>query len=459
VRPLHYSRNLAGEHGTAALNGQAHSSSKDSAIIIVAFAVASAGNYAFGVALGWYLSPAEFGVAGVVQSLLLIAGIPVANGFSWAVAQDVAISGLTAKTRRRFRAAWVANMALGVVIAGFVWGSYQIGWLALGPDYMGPMSLLSLAIVLLAARSVIIGVVQGNRRFGQVAANQVGEVVIRFGSGLAMLWVGAGVTAVTGAFALGAGATALHSVWITRRERLWRGSGWIERGLAASSAPYFLSMLGVSVMLNIDILGLKLLSSASEGNEMIGFYQAAVTLARIPAYVAQALVLVLFAYAAEAKGTDTVCGLTAFAFAKRAIRAWSGVLVPVGLGLLLWPRAALGLLFPAAYQAAALSLQIAAVGATLLALVTLLSGVLQAAGDRHHPVFVIGVASSCQVLCLVILVPQLGAIGAALSLLTGGIVGVAGLLTRLGMLTVASRGSLDSISAVRPDQKAPGIVP
>lgn len=401
---------------------------KHSVVLIGAFVATSVLNYVFGVAMSWFLSPTQFGVLGVAQSLLLLTALAVGSGFAWTTAHDLVASGVTDRSRHRFRAAWTANVALGLILGGGLWTAYASGWIPLGPAYRAVVPLVGLTTLLLAARSVINGAVRGLCRFGLLAVNQVGEVVIKAGAGLALVAAGAGVAGVMSGFALGTAAALAHSLWITRSARLWRGRGWVDSEVVATTAPLFVGIFGTALMLNLDILGLKLFAPAGKGDELAGFYQAAVILARIPVFVAQTLVLVLFSYIAGTKGQaqESYRG-AAIGYVHNAVRAWARLLLPAGLVLVLAPRTALSLFFPAHCQAAAPALQIAAGGGVLLSLVTLLAAVVQAIGDRRRPALAAAVATAVQVAFLVWLVPHWSALGAAGSLVIAGGVALIGL--------------------------------
>lgn len=388
-------------------------STQHSAMLVAAHIAMSLLNYAFGVALSWFFSPTEFGVLGVAQSLLLLTGLVVGSGFAWTAAHDVAVSEVDDKTRGRFRAAWLANTIGGSCLSLALWAAYVIGWLPFGPGYRMVVPLVALTTAMLAARAVVNGAARGLYRFGLVAINLVGEVVVKIAAGLALVVLGAGVTGVMIGFALGTAASLVHSLWIIRSAHLWRGRGWFDRRVVIATAPIFLGMLGPALMLNLDILGLKLFSPPGQGDQLAGLYQAAVILARTPVFFAQALILVLFSYVAGTK-RDT------FSYIRTALQAWAVFLLPGVLALVLAPDAALALFFPAHYLAAATALQVAAIGGALLSLVTLLNGVFQAAGSHRQPVIASTLAMIIQVAVLVWLVPRWGTAAAALSLLIAG---------------------------------------
>ncbi len=396
---------------------------RDGLLIVGAYIATSLLNYAFGVALSWFFTPAQFGVLGVVQSLLLLMSLTVGAGFAWTAAHDVASAGMTDETRRRIRAAWVANLIVGFLMGTGVWAAYRVGILPLGEAYATAIPLIGLTVVLLSARSVFNGVARGLYRFGGLSVNLVAEVLIKIAIGLGLVLMGGGVTGVMIAFAAGAGLTLLHSLWIIRPARIWQGNGWTDQRVVRATAPLFIGMLGTALMLNLDVLGLKLLAAPAQGDVLAGMYQAAVILARTPVFLAQALTLVVFSYAA-AKGPSgeqqPIEKRPANGYPLVAVQSWLKFLLPAGLVFVLAPHAALSLFFPAQYQAASAPLRIAAIGGILLALVTLLNGVLQASADRRWPAIAAGIATLTQIGTLIWLIPHWGAVGAAVSLVVAG---------------------------------------
>jgi O-antigen/teichoic acid export membrane protein len=428
-------------------------STKYGAIFIGAYLLTSLLNYALSVALSWFFTPAEFGVLGVAQSILLLLALAVGSGFAWTANQDTASAGLNPRTRRRFRSALIANLALGGLLGAILILVYFTGVLPLGEAYRYVIPLVGLSILVLSTRAVVNGAARGLYRFNPVAVNMVLEVLVKIGVGLTLVAAGFSVAGVMAGFAAGAALALLHSLWIVRPARLWKGPGWFDPQVLSATAPLFLGMVGASLMLNLDVLGLKLLSPPAQGDLLAGYYQAAVILARAPVFIAQALTLVLFSYAAGKKlfndhprrvsgGREDKSDLEIKSQnVKTALKAWSRLLMPGGIALILAPRTAILLFFPRAYLQAGMALRIAAGGGLLLALVTLLIGVFQASGERRKPATAAGIATLGQVAVLVWLVPVLGINGAGLSLLSGSLIALAALLPLLApILSEVSSG-------------------
>lgn len=441
---------------------------KYSALFISTFVLTAVLNYAFGVALSWFFSPEQYGVLGVAQSLLLLSALAVGSGFAWTTASDLAANGVSVETRRRYQTAMVANVVLaGLLSAGF-WLAYISGWIPLGPAYRTIVPLAGLTTVILAARSVANGAARGLYHFKPVAINLTGEVVVKILFGLGLVAAGFGVSGVMAAFVLGAAGSLIHSLWILSKAGFTRnletpvqvnnageknqktgrflnhGLGlpaWFDRSLIPATIPLFLGMLGPALILNLDILGLKMLAPSGRGDLLAGYYQAAVILARTPVFIAQSLTMVLFSYVAKASTSEQQ---QTGRFVLTSLKSWGRLLLPMSLALILAPQAALALLFPVEYQQGVTPLRLAAAGGALLSLVTLLNGVYQAAGDRRRPALIATIALIVQVAILILFTSRWDTSAAAFSLLAAGLTAVAGLALTVPGLNLYLRNLLSS---------------
>jgi len=400
--------------------------SKHSAIFVAAYIATAVINYAFGVTLSWFFDIRQFGILGVAQSLLLLVALTVGSGFTWTAAHDFASYGLTDTTRRRFRMGLISNALLAVLLSISLWVGFKAGWIPLGKSYSVVVPLIGITTILLSIRGVLNGAARGLYHFTPVSINLVGEVVIKAAFGLIFVYLGLGVTGVMLGFVIGAGLSLVHSLLIVRPAKLWQGKGWFDSQVLVDTMPLFVGLVGIALLMNLDVLGLKILAPIASSDAQAGIYQAAAILARTPVYIAQALTLVLFSYAASATRKNGLHQEETEidhrqAYIRTALKTWLRLIFPATLIFFLAPRQVLDLFFPAEYQTAAVVLRITAVGGGLLALATLLTGVFQALGERKIPARAAGIAALIQILVLVWLVPGYGAVGAALSLVTAGL--------------------------------------
>ena len=390
---------------------------RNSAVFISAYFFTLLLNYVFGVSLSWFFDPGQFGVLGVAQSVLLLLALLVGSGFAWTINQKIAANGVDDDNRRRFRTAFIGNLIIGIGISFLLWLSFTTGFLPWGDAYRTILPLIGITTVLLSARAVFNGAARGLYKFTPVAVNLVGEVILKILFGLILVIGGLGVTGVMIGFAIGAAISLLHSLWITRDAKWWEGSGWFDKSVIRTTAPLFLGMLSTALMLNLDVLGLKLFTPPGLGDILAGYYQAAVILSRIPVFIAQAMMLVLFSYIAGTNKLSNYDRQDLTQFLSTIFRTWFRLLLPIGLAFMLAPRAILSIFFPNEYLIASQALQVAGFGAILLALVTLLNGFLQAAGENKLPSIATGLAILLQIALMKIYISDRGTQGAALALL------------------------------------------
>lgn len=401
-----------------------------SAVFIIAYFVTLLLNYIFGVTLSWFITPTQFGILGVAQSLLLLIALVVGSGFAWTTNHDLAIQGLNDVSRRRFRTAFIVNIILGFMIAILLWISYETKLLNLGTAYKSVIPLVSITAIFLSARAVLNGAARGLHKFSPVAMNLVVEVLVKIMFGILLVMIGVGVSGVMFGFALGAAVSLLHSIWITRKANLWQGHGWLEKRVIKETLPIFIGMIGVALMLNLDVLGLKLLAPTGQADEMAGYYQAAAILARAPVYIAQAIILVLFSYVAKSSKLDQGKDgrYDQSEYLENIIRTWYRLLLPISIILVFAPASILSIFFPPEYRAVAPALRVAGIGSILLALITLLNGYLQASGNRRTPAVAVIMATLLQIILMITLIPDYGIMGTAISLLVGSSVALVALL-------------------------------
>src|SRR4051812_8320021 len=162
------------------------SAAAGTAVLMGAIALAAPLNYGFGLALAWLLPASEFGVVSVLLTVLLLATSVLAAGFPWALARTVARAESgpdgdlgPASIGPAFRAALVGNVGFGMALAGGFAG-VQLTTGAILPGVGAELTLLIAAtIVLLALGQVLVGALQGARRFTAVSLARVLEVVAK----------------------------------------------------------------------------------------------------------------------------------------------------------------------------------------------------------------------------------------------------------------------------------------
>ncbi len=416
-----------------ALRGH-QSAATGTVVMMGALALLAPLNYGFGLALAWLLPAAELGVVSVLLTVLLLATTVLAAGFPWVLARTVARADSgerpdsadsaddTTGADASFRAALVGNVGLGVALAaGFAGVQLTTGAILPGVG-TGLTLLVAATIVLVGLSQVLIGGLQGHRRFTAVVTTRIVEVVAKVTAGVGILvLVAASAVGIGWALFLGA-AGAAGWAWWTLRDRMprLRGAlaGW--RSFAAA-APMALAITGFGLISTLDVL---LLGALGHGHGVtfaaVGTYQVAAILAKAPFLAGSALSEAVFPFIARARGAGEAHGwfVTAFRWVPLA-------LVPMLLVLVVTPGSLIGRLFPAEYADTAGLVRVIALGTLGLIVVDMLIKALLARGLAGAAAARIPAAAIAEVATMVVLVPGHGAMGAAAGFAVGAWVGVA----------------------------------
>ncbi|MGI8910326.1 MAG: oligosaccharide flippase family protein [Rubrobacteraceae bacterium] len=378
-------------------------------VMLASFGGTSVLNYAFGLIMGWLLLPGDFGWLAFAQTILLFTGLVLQSGFSWSLARAVA----NAERSRRdalVRGALVANLALAAVVGAAVVTLFALGPLRPGLETWTVSAIVALSLPFIAFAATARGCAQGSERFDLVATLQVTEISCKVLSGTALVLLGFGVTGAVAGFLIGAVfAAALGLYHLVRRlgMRLRDVSGGdTELPALRIAGPMFGALLGLSLLLNLDLVSLKLLS---DERALTGYYQAGLVLANAPYYlVMSALVPVLFVQLARLESVPAT---------RKALGETLGLTValvlPLEFVLMIVPEQALVALFPDSYAPGAPALRLLAVGNALLILTAVFSAAFQAVGRAKVSALILLAVAFVEPVALWAVVPTWEAIGAA----------------------------------------------
>lgn len=387
------------------------------AILVSRFAVTSLLNYLLGVVLAWILVPAEFGVVATVQAVLLLTGLTLAAGIPWAIASRAAGARAEAERAgviRLFRTGLLLNTLAGGALAAALLGAEALG-LRLIPSG-SPLLLAATAVTLpvLSFNAVLAGMLQGNRRFGGLGALQATEVAVKAAVAVVLAGVaGLGADGVALGFLAGACAATAVGLWTLRD--LMPGRGPLAASMTFSvSVPFWVGSTAMALLPTADLLGLQL---AGAGTGVAGVtvtslaaYQVCGILARSAFYVGDAMVDAVFPFMARQRGTPR-----SHAWFMAAARWFPLGLLPLQLVLVLAPAPVLALFFPSDYAGSAGLLRILAVGTVGLIAGGMLVKALYANDLAALVAPRAGIAAGVEVVGIGLLVPWLGAVGAALA--------------------------------------------
>ena len=243
---------------------------------------------------------------------------------------------------------------------------------------------------------------------------------------------GFGATGAIAGFLVGGVIASTLALWLMVRVFMLRVRGPMQWPALKMAGGMFGALTGMALLLNLDIIALKLVSGADRA--LVGQYQAAIVLANTPYYLAAALLPIFFTQAAHLGDIVRTSRLVG-----DALRLALLVLIPIELVFVAAPEQVLAMLFPATYAASATPLRILALGNCALIVVAIFSSVFQATDKARVPASIlIGVAVS-EVIALGLVVPTWHAAGAALTFL---IAATCALAILLSIYTITVKGAV-----------------
>lgn len=314
--------------------------------------------------------------------------------------------------------------------------------------YLGPYSgqtrlavqIIALGVALEVILKTPFAVLQGHERMKYIAWSLVLQRMLLAGMGVTILLGGGALVAVSVAMPVAAGvAIALAVFWMHRnveRPRLTVDrSRW--RMIARKGIPLGFAILLFTLLLKADMALLSFLKGGD--NTEVGQYGAAYRLIETTMFVSWAFGGAMLPWLSrhEAEG-----GITLTRGYELSLNALVAMLLPIGVGLVLWAEPLIGLIYGDAYANAVLPLRLLGI-MTVLFGVNSMGAILMIARDRPgdfaRPAAIVIVQN---LILNFILIPPLGAVGAAINAVASGVL-LAGFT-----LHIASR-RFGRISAVR----------
>ena len=391
----------------------------DEAVVVSATGAVALLNYAYTLILLWMLPTREFAEAGSVSALLLICGTIAGAALPWVLAQEVLRSG---PDRHRRRLA-VSFCLFATVLQGagaglatcLIVSHYARGWVL-------PASFAAVFMIFLGATAS--GFFQGQQRFRLIAVLKVSEVVVKIGTGVVLITLGAGASGAIAGFALGAAVVVVVGVAAMARDIRWSWSAFAGRHLWASTQGLMAIQVGVAVLASMDVVIGSLVLGTSPA---LATYQAANIFGRIPVFIGSALSIVVFPrmIAARRHPREVV---------RESTVLYVTLCLPIALAVATLPSTLVGTLFPSRYGDVGAILPWSALAGLAMGSVNLTTTYFQATGHFRRTTTLLGFGVA---LCAGLEVSGLrlgGVVGLAVAVTIGGTVVAVALLREAGRL-------------------------
>jgi O-antigen/teichoic acid export membrane protein len=374
--------------------------------MLVSFGAISVINYGFSLAMGWLLAPGDFGLLAFVQSIFLLGGLILQSGIAWTLSRSIVRSDVDDRNAL-IRGSLLANLVMSLAMTLALVVLFVAGPLHPGFESWGMLVIAVVALNFVAIVTIVRGAAQGIENFAVMAGVQVLEVAVKAGSGILLVLLGFGVLgAVFGLVIGGIVAAVVGSLYLIRHFEMNMLGPVVFPSLRVT-APMFGALLGLALLLNEDLLAVKLL--LLHDRAATGYYQSALVLANLPYFLASsALVPILFTHLSRFETFVETRESVGETIATALI-----FIVPLEFVLFTAPVFSLTSVFPSSYAPGSTALRFLAIGNALLIIGAILSAAFQAVGRARVPAHTFLTVTVVEAFILAYTVPHFGIVGAA----------------------------------------------
>lgn len=394
--------------------------SRDTLLMLLVFVIGAVLNYAYNIAMGWMLSPAQYGILGVAISFLTILSLFVNAAFPLTVAKFLSEEKDDSIKHRVFKSSLVGSLCIALIISLLFYAVYASGIIRLDSIYRPFVLFIILTLILSSIGGIYASALQGKFRFKRYGLVSIITTSTKLIS--AVLLVSFGFGAVGAFFGLIAGTIAglLLAVALTLDFKYWKTGGWVNKKIFSFALPMFFGTFFMTLLMNLDILGVKFLSQNVLSDTLTGYYRSALILAELPVFIVGALMGAMFPYISKYSSTNNN-------YSNKTLKYTILMVCPVSIALLVIPSSMIALVFPPSYAAASGALGVLALGMGFFVIITALVGIFQALRLPGIPAIILMFAIVIDVIALIFLVPRYGILGAAASTTiacTAGLIGL-----------------------------------
>jgi stage V sporulation protein B len=368
-----------------------------SALVLSVFILASLLNYFFYLIMAWLLKPSEFGIMGFFLAFFTILSFIVASGPPQTVIRHISSGSNPSAV---LRDGLIGNLILGVIIASI----FCIVMSTIETAYRDIITVLSVTMILGSISIILQNTLLGLFRYKLYALVTSINPIFKIIFPTALVIAGFSVFGVFIGLLLTAVLTILVSMYFIRI-KFWQAKDPVSLSFFSQSGLMLFGTLSIMLLMNIDVIAVKLLSLTS-AETLAGYYQSAIVLARFPVWITWALMMSLFPYISKNLSTGLIYTSLKYVLA---------FLIPISIALAISPEPYLKLLFPPEYLAASQALRVLAVGMGFLSLAIVLGRGFQALGREKFSALSLTSAVILQAVLLLILIPQYGIVGGGIA--------------------------------------------
>jgi len=340
------------------MNSENSEIAKYSYLMITTLLLTSIVNYAYQILMGLLLPKSEFGILGVALSVFYIAVVLTQNTFSWTATRR--ISSNIREASKILRTTVVGNLLLAILTSVTV-----ISLSSHSEAYRLPMIIVAACLITSSVADSYSALFRAMRKFVIIAIANIFNSVIKLVVAIVLVMVGFGAVGSLIGFFASIFMVTVYLYLLSFKLEIKSSNGW-DFGMILETIPISMTFLGISFLINGSILFLRYFGAS---DVLTGDYNAALTIARAPFFLANALITVTFTYISATRGEEM-----AFQTLKYAML----FVFPLCISMFIDPQTWLNLFFSTKYLEASSILKFLSLGIGFLSLTQIISSNLVA---------------------------------------------------------------------------------
>jgi len=381
---------------------------KNLLLTLGAFMVFTVASYVIHIYLGRSLGPQDYGLFGVVISLLAVIEVFFFKGMRDTVAKYVSEFPEKSRTIKNQGLKLQLGFA-GIIGALFFFLSPHIALLLRDESLTPYLRLAALVIPVMAVYTIFLGYLSGKGRFGQRALVVLIYCVVKVAAVFLLAYMGFGVKGAIAAYLIGALSGAMLSFYFARgRDKSFEDFP-VSR-MIAFALPIIFYSGAKDLIMNLDLMFVKVML---QENSAAGIYTAAMMLTKVPHVIFLAFAIILLP--AVSKATSAGDAALTSRYIATALKYLLILLLPILFFLAAVPQEVMQLVYSDQYTAAGEVLAVLIFGISFMTVFSVLASVVTGAGRPRTAMTMVLVLVPLDVVLNLILIPRYALRGAALA--------------------------------------------
>lgn len=389
-------------------------------LMLVVFVIGAVFNYTYNIAMGWLLLPDQYGILGVAISFLTILSLFITSAFPFTIAKFLSEDNEVSVKHRVFKSSLVGNLSIALLISLIFYILFESGIIRLDREYRPFIIFIILGLIVSSIGGLYTSALQGMFRFKKFGLIGIITVLTKLVASVLLVFLGFGAMGAFLGLIAASIAGLLLAVIFSSDFKYWKTDGWADKKIYSFALPMFFGTFFMTLIMNLDILGVKFLSEKILSDTMTGYYRSALILAELPVFAVGALMGAMFPYISRYSSINNN-------YSNKTLKYAILIICPVSIALFAIPSSMIALVFPSSYAAASDALGVLSIGMGLFVVITALSGIFQAMHRPRVPAIILMISIVVDIIALVFLVPRYGIFGAAASTTIACVIGFLGL--------------------------------